>query len=537
MKDVIELVDLPDELILFIMKKVNPRVLLLCSMIGIGNNRLEALAFDRCHSIDLTFDYPQAPHRSFLRQFYSHVMSRISYDIQSLTINLNQVPSIKTFVKNNCNGILPNLTHLKIMLGAKQAKTGMPYTIVNHEMMGLAMRKPLFSTVPQFFLLPNYRLGKKLSVLYRSSLMRSVESFDLDDNCILTETFDDHPIRLDQVIRLTHLRISVWNFDQCVHLLNQLGSQLYSFTVTIGYVFQDNLNLISKIRSISCPNLKQMTITMYRNFNNYEPCISLLQHLLNVEYLTLLLAIGVQGTTPNHFIDGFFLERNILPYMPRLRQFNYHIRSILKNASHITIDQIRQSFRKQQQPFGCVLDHFNNNYGQCQIYSLPFIGTRLDFVSNRFPLFDINKTFSNVTILLLFDDIKPFESVFFERVAQTLPRLRTLEIINQLEQQEKTTVKKISIDFAHLAVLILYDIHMDYAQQFLCQIHLPSLIELAINKDILLTIIDENQQQARDNCSRVGTIRTSKPSYESIDIIENFFPLAYYVKHSNEGKQ
>ncbi|CAF1148284.1 unnamed protein product [Rotaria sordida] len=431
--NVIELVDLPDELILFIMKKVNPRMLLLCSMIGIGNNRLEALAFDICHSIDLTFDYPQAPHRSFRRRFFSHVMPRISYDIQSLRINLNHIQSIKTFVENNCNGTLPNLTHLKIMLGTNQVKTGIPYTIV-----------------------------------------------------------------------------------------------------TIGNVFENNLNLISKIRSISCPNLKQMTMTMYRNFNNYVPCISLLQQLLNVEYLTLLLAIGVQGTTPNHFIDGFFLERNILPYMPRLRQFNYHIRSILKNASHITIDQIRQSFLKQQQPFDCVLDNFNNNYGQCQIYSLPFIGTRLDFVSNRFPLFDINKTFSNVTILLLFDDVKPFESVFFERVARALPQLRTLEIFNQLEQQEKMTAKKISIDFAHLAVLILYDIHIDYAQQFLCQIHLPSLIELVINKDILLTIIDENQQQARDNCSRVGTIRTSKPSYESIDIIENFFPLVYYVKHPNE---
>ncbi|CAF1100941.1 unnamed protein product [Rotaria sordida] len=431
--NVIELVDLPDELILFIMKKVNPRMLLLCSMIGIGNNRLEALAFDICHSIDLTFDYPQAPHRLFRRRFFSHVMPRISYDIQSLRINLNHIQSIKTFVENNCNGTLPNLTHLKIMLGTNQVKTGIPYTIV-----------------------------------------------------------------------------------------------------TIGNVFENNLNLISKIRSISCPNLKQMTMTMYRNFNNYVPCISLLQQLLNVEYLTLLLAIGVQGTTPNHFIDGFFLERNILPYMPRLRQFNYHIRSILKNASHITIDQIRQSFLKQQQPFDCVLDNFNNNYGQCQIYSLPFIGTRLDFVSNRFPLFDINKTFSNITILLLFDDVKPFESIFFERVARALPQLRTLEIFNQLEQQEKTTAKKISIDFTHLAVLILYDIHIDYAQQFLCQIHLPSLIELVINKDILLTIIDENQQQARDNCSRVGTIRTSKPSYESIDIIENFFPLAYYVKHPNE---
>jgi hypothetical protein len=275
---------------------------------------------------------------------------------------------------------------------------------------------------------------------------------------------------------------------------------------------------------------------MYRNFTNYEPCISLLQRFSNIEYLTLLLAIGVNGITPNHFIDGSILKTSILSYMPRLRQFNFHIRSILKNPSHRTIDQIRQSFLKYEQSFGCVLDHFKNNYGQCQIYSLPFISNRLDFVSNRFPLFDIDKTFENVTILLLFDDVKPFESLFFERVARALPQLRTLEIINQLEQREKTTTKKNNIDFAHLAVLILYDIHMDYAQQFLCQIHLCSLIELAINKDILLTIIDQNQQQARDNCSRVGRILTSKPSFDSIHAIRNFFPLAYYVKHSEELK-
>jgi hypothetical protein len=128
MKDV-ELVDLPDELILSIMNKVNPQVLLLCSMIDIGNNRLEQLAFDRCHSIDLTFDYCRAPHKSLFRRFYSDVMPRISHDIQSLTINLPHISSIKTFVDNNCNGTLPNLTHLKIMLGTKQHGTGMPYTI------------------------------------------------------------------------------------------------------------------------------------------------------------------------------------------------------------------------------------------------------------------------------------------------------------------------------------------------------------------------------------------------------------------------
>ncbi len=114
---------------------------------------------------------------------------------------------------------------------------------------------------------------------------------------------------------------------------------------------------------------------------NYGPCISILRRLSNVECLTLILAIGVNGTISNHFIDGFILEKNIVSYMPRLSQFNFHIRSILKNASHITIEQIRQSF------------------------------------------------------------------------------------------------PKININFPHLAVLILFDIHIDYAKQF--------LIELAINKDIL----------------------------------------------------
>ena len=417
----------------------------------------------------------------------------------------------------------------------------------------LTWRKPLFTIVPQYFLLPNFSIGKEIATFCRSSLMRSVQSFELDDNCSLVECLADRELRFDQVPRLTHIRISLWHFHQCIHLLKQLGSQLHSFTVTIGDVPEYDPTSSSQMRSvskisrfdiliyllieISCPNLKQMTMTIYQNFGNYEPCISLLQRLPNIEYLTLLLAIGVNGTTPNHFIDGFILERNILPYMPHLRQFNFHIRSILKNASHITTDQIRQSFLKQQQPFDCVLDHFMNKYGQCQIYSLPFIGTRLDFVSNRFPLFDINNTFSNVTTLLLFDDVKPFESIFFERLARALPQLKTLEIINQLEQREKTTAMKTNIDFAHLAVLILYDIHTDYAEQFLCQMDLSALIELAINKDILLTIIAENHQRARDNCSRVGTLLTSKPSYESIDAIRNFFPLAHYVKHWKEIRE
>jgi hypothetical protein len=50
---------------------------------------------------------------------------------------------------------------------------------------------------------------------------------------------------------------------------------------------------------------------MYRNFNNYESCISLLQRMSNVECLTLLLAIGKDGISirPSHFMDESILEK------------------------------------------------------------------------------------------------------------------------------------------------------------------------------------------------------------------------------------
>jgi len=68
------------------------------------------------------------------------------------------------------------------------------------------------------------------------------------------------------------------------------------------------------------------------------------------------------------------------------------------------------------------------------------------------------------------------------------------------------TATKTSIHFPHLAVLILYDIHMDYVEQFLCRTHLPSLIELAINKDIFFTIISQNQPVADLGGGALGAI-------------------------------
>ena len=67
----------------------------------------------------------------------------------------------------------------------------------------------------------------------------------------MSEIFADDEWRFHQVTPLTHIRISLLNFDQCIHLLNQLGSQLHSFIVTIVLVSNYQSPALSKIRSVS----------------------------------------------------------------------------------------------------------------------------------------------------------------------------------------------------------------------------------------------------------------------------------------------
>jgi hypothetical protein len=77
---------------------------------------------------------------------------------------------------------------------------------------------------------------------------------------------------------------------------------------------------------------------------------------------------------------------------------------------------------------------------------------------------------------------------------------------------------------------------LDYVKQLLCRTHPPCLVELAIDNDILLTIIAQNQQQAKDNCFRVETLRTSKTFYHSVDALQNLIPPYSYIKHPEEEK-
>ncbi|CAF3118465.1 unnamed protein product [Rotaria sp. Silwood2] len=524
MKDIIELLDLPDEMILNIMNKVKPQALLFCSVINIGNNRLERLALDKCHSIDLSFDYQFNSHELLLKRFYIDVLPHIYNNIQSLTINIKHFFPIHAALQAMPDKLLPNLRHLKILKGRRHRYTGTPFTIGIHYDLD-THDWPLFSTVPQSVHMEVQLIDSVLLFIRWSPLMHSIKSFEFDHDVVLVVPVNNDKLFFAKSSYLTHVSITLLELSDCVRLLNELGSQLHSFIVSIMHVCLDDEDIISEIEAIYCYNLKELKMTMYRNIINYEQLIiPLLQHLSSVEHLTLLLAIYINES--DRFIDGFHLERNIVSYMPHLRQFNFHIRSILQDSSYIEVDTIRQSFINQQSA-DCTIDCFNNQYSQCHIYSLPFIGNRLDFISNRFPLFDINNTFSMVTILLLFDDVQPFESDFFIRVFRALPHLRTLEISNQLEQEEKTKTITDPVEYSHLSTLILHKIHIDYGKQLLCRAHLPHLVELVIRNDVLLTIIDQDNQQARNNCLNVETLFIVEPWIEPRSVHLKFFPKLY----------
>jgi hypothetical protein len=71
---------------------------------------------------------------------------------------------------------------------------------------------------------------------------------------------------------------------------------------------------------------------------------------------------------------------------------------------------------------------------------------------------------------------------------------------------------------------------MDYAQQFLCRTHLRCLNTLAIDEDILLEIIAQDHQQARDNCFKVESLRIAGSIRDVMNTIATFFPLFSHIK-------
>jgi hypothetical protein len=135
----VELLDMPDEILLMIMRQVKPLVELLTSFIGVGNARLENLVLDRsrCSSIDITFDFQCSPRKMIVDRFFSHVMPCIYNYIESLTLNFNHLPCVSVIAFSTPERHFPNLAQLKIIRGRRVPGSGTPKITSNYSMMFL----------------------------------------------------------------------------------------------------------------------------------------------------------------------------------------------------------------------------------------------------------------------------------------------------------------------------------------------------------------------------------------------------------------
>lgn len=240
-----------------------------------------------------------------------------------------------------------------------------------------------------------------------------------------------------------------------------------------------------------------------------EMVVPLLHRMLNLEELSLNLDVWKEET----FIDGNSLKI-VINHMARLSKFTFNIRSEVDfndGISFVSNEDIENSFSNFQfSQVMCWVDYFFAlEFGQCRIYSCPYVWKEYHQITNSFP----GGLFPHVEKISLFDD-RPFEYEFFLRISQSFPLIKVLKLVNKKPQQQKKRSGQSKddnehlpiIEYPHLRELDLQHVHTDYLEQFLLATKtcLPSGVCLLTSYALLAVVTHGFRRTAtRFNCSRM----------------------------------
>jgi hypothetical protein len=115
--------------------------------------------------------------------------------------------------------------------------------------------------VPQSVYIEGKLIDPVLLFIRSSPVMRSINSFEFEHNVALFVPINNEQFFFAQSTYLTHVSVTLRQLPDCVRLLNQLGSQIHSFTVSIIHAYRGDENIISQIESVSC--MSQFDISFY----------------------------------------------------------------------------------------------------------------------------------------------------------------------------------------------------------------------------------------------------------------------------------
>ncbi|CAF0798981.1 unnamed protein product [Adineta steineri] len=509
----IHLLDLPDEILLIILKKLN-NIDVLYSLFDINNGRLDILAQGITFTDILKFiSIDNIP---IIDRFCIDILPRINHNVKCFAFDPVFMERILLATD------YPNLTKLTIIHFQKAIA-------LNYFTDESSLRSIFQEQITNLILisddenemecLPNiyaedvyadilifFKNLKKLSFVKSSVVLDSRLPFYYSP----CTTFSS-PI-------LTHLYINVETLDDCFYLLDGRLRKLTTLCVNVhhmdtfsGYGHNINKKLL---------NLKYFALKSSYAFQKYDIIVLLLRRMSNLEKLTL--NISMEGR--NSIIDGSCVQHDILDHMPQLRSFTFYICTYIGPITlpyKLSSEDIQQTLTNiGQQHVSSIVNYFtgcvNSDFGigvACSMFSLPFEFDYLQDLGNRFP----SIVFSYVTYLVI-RDIIPFEHEFFMRIARFFPLLKHLCIRNKKSQELDGLMTFSSdncqlhsiIEYPHLAILDVKFSDTDYVEQFLneTKTFIPCLTELGVSfvDDLKAVTKDFTREETRRNCSKMKII-------------------------------
>ncbi|CAF4024118.1 unnamed protein product, partial [Rotaria sp. Silwood1] len=437
MKDLlVQLNDLPDEILLYIFKKLyNGEVLY--SLMDV-NQRFDRIVHDTIFTRDLCLlEYCPVDDSTFplsdpiIDRFCSKILPEIGHQIKTLFLSRTSIERV-LYTTN-----YPNLNHLglcdieykvaKSLFADENSLTDMFKNQISSLFINLSDKDDLVSMVPM------------TSIIFREIFDRctNLQCLKINPSLFYLDTVNDvMTYRTTICSNLLELHVTLIRMEDCLNILDGLFDQL-----RILYVNFDDICLgfsKSEHKQKLLPNLRIFSLCCEEKIYKYDKSIvPLLRRMLNLEELDLKITVNCD----EKFIDNDTLKKDIIIYMPQLYKFTFNICSTIDHHSQINFplnEHIQNTFKNIfNNQIITSIDHFQEErYSQCHIYSYPYKWKIYNNITNNFR----GGLFTSVTQVSLYDE-RPFEYELFLRIQISFPFMKELTIKNRKAQKYKQFIK------------------------------------------------------------------------------------------------
>ncbi|CAF1439677.1 unnamed protein product [Adineta steineri] len=492
---IINLLDLPDEILLIIFNKLGS-FYVLYSLLN-STQRLDLIARSIHYSKSINFSTELSDGQvstidsDKLHRFCVEILPQIHDHIQIITLETTSIERILLAAQ------FPNLNTLvlvgfspEILSSYFTEKSPIIHLLKEQiKFITLKIRNEMFNDISY-----TYICERVLSVCEKCTYLDIKQSEMVRFSRF---SIDDYSQNICYSSYLHTLIIRVRTFDDCLFLLDGRLKSLSSLTVRVSFI--ERLSIITDSRE-QLFHLKEFSLECPRFSTAYDcRIVRLLHRMINLNKLTLSFYI-----IRLKVIDGIDLNEKILCHMLDLDKFLFHICTIMptyQTNNFLSTNDIQNTFINwKYSQVGCSIDRFSNGITYCHIYSIPFQMTNFMYLTNS-----IRNDYFQFVINLTLYDTRPFEYDFFQWMSKAIPLLRYLTLSNFLPQVKKLENQS-CIPYNRLVRIRFTRAHIDYIYQFLChtKAYVPQLSILKIQYDKLVTITNNfTNVTTQINCSQL----------------------------------